>query len=244
MFRRVSRGFTLIELLVVIAIIAILAAILFPVFAKAREAARKTSCQNNEKQIGTSMQMYVQDYDEMYPGRSQAQGHWGYAVMPYIKNFNVFQCPSNPAKNNNATGGPDLASGQYIKTSYGINAWIFGNPLSQATLQDPADRIMMGEQTAGHNDYIGGIWSGTGNYTVGFAGHSGTWNLLYCDGHVKSKRPSGTTIGKLEWVPNMQTSDPTQCPNYSTGFGGSGSATATQCQDLVNGMAILDKQYN
>lgn len=92
------RGFTLIELLVVIAIIAILAAILFPVFAQAREKARQTSCISNTKQIGTAVYMYVQDYDETFPfsdnfaviiPNSPVQGgyqYWGDAIAPYVKN--------------------------------------------------------------------------------------------------------------------------------------------------------------
>src|SRR5688572_32759700 len=98
------RAFTLIELLVVIAIIAILAAILFPVFAKAREAARATQCKSNMRQLSTAIAMYVQDYDELYMLRSSpfvagVGYHWGYAVQPYVKNFGLHQCPSNPRKN-------------------------------------------------------------------------------------------------------------------------------------------------
>src|SRR5579875_1263967 len=92
------RGFTLIELLVVIAIIAILAAILFPVFAQAREKARQISCLSNLKQIGTGISMYVQDYDETFfqlpyttdPPHLTA---WSDLVQPYIKNTAVFTCP-------------------------------------------------------------------------------------------------------------------------------------------------------
>ncbi|MCW3061044.1 MAG: prepilin-type N-terminal cleavage/methylation domain [Capsulimonas sp.] len=103
------RGFTLIELLVVIAIIAILAAILFPVFAKAREKARQVSCLSNEKQIGLGLLQYVQDNDETYPsgsrtgyGQPAVPGYWdGYGVgwagkiYPYVKSVSVFKCPDD-----------------------------------------------------------------------------------------------------------------------------------------------------
>src|SRR3569623_1771022 len=94
-------GFTLIELLVVIAIIAILAAILFPVFAQAREAARRSSCLSNTKQFGSGTMLYVQDYDEYYPmslyntnvGGKKAFSVYD-ALQPYIKNSGVLACPS------------------------------------------------------------------------------------------------------------------------------------------------------
>ena len=87
-------GFTLIELLVVIAIIAILAAILFPVFARARENARKSTCQSNLKQIGMGLAMYSHDYDEtLFGGRGSSGGVMG-ALNPYTKNEKVFDCPS------------------------------------------------------------------------------------------------------------------------------------------------------
>src|SRR5579862_9544438 len=88
-------GFTLIELLVVIAIIAILAAILFPVFAQAREKARQTTCISNLKQIGLGLAQYVQDYDEMYPYDHYAPSptfdvNWFGAIYPYVKNGNLW----------------------------------------------------------------------------------------------------------------------------------------------------------
>jgi prepilin-type N-terminal cleavage/methylation domain-containing protein/prepilin-type processing-associated H-X9-DG protein len=99
-----ARGFTLIELLVVIAIIAILAAILFPVFARAREEARKSACLSNVKQIGLACHMYAQDFDEYFPVDSYACNFEDSAgnsrlrfinqVMPYMKNFNILYCPS------------------------------------------------------------------------------------------------------------------------------------------------------
>ena len=144
------RGFTLIELLVVIAIIAILAAILFPVFARAREQARKTTCLSNLKQIGTSMMMYVQDYDEVYPwlmmdgrnnnrttGLSQnminvpspaLNGVRGlfleYTLQPYVKNLGMFGCPTLrptiPALD--GSGLPMHTMGSYAYSYGGIGA--------------------------------------------------------------------------------------------------------------------------
>lgn len=130
-------GFTLIELLVVIAIIAILAAILFPVFAKAREQARKTACLSNMKQIGLALYMYAQDYDEVLPKRRPCDGPgtnfavcsptyearpdgnayeqtWKNLLNPYIKNRDVYRCPSNDA----AKHGTYVQS---IKTGDGVN---------------------------------------------------------------------------------------------------------------------------
>jgi len=100
--RRTGQGFTLIELLVVVAIIALLAAILFPVFSRAREQARKASCQSNLKQIGLALVMYTQDYDESYPAqnmgylRSDGYGaHWYDALQPYAKSYQVWVCPTS-----------------------------------------------------------------------------------------------------------------------------------------------------
>jgi prepilin-type N-terminal cleavage/methylation domain-containing protein/prepilin-type processing-associated H-X9-DG protein len=96
-----SNAFTLIELLVVIAIIAILAAILFPVFATAREKARQSTCESNEKQIALGIIQYTQDYDEVFPGGSENSGAgwqttWAGVVLPYIKSTAVFLCPDDP----------------------------------------------------------------------------------------------------------------------------------------------------
>ena len=98
--RKNIRGFTLIELLVVIAIIAILAAILFPVFARARENARKATCQSNLKQIGMGVVMYAQDYDETLPFNYNYHANntlltwWADDIQPYVKNYDFLRCPS------------------------------------------------------------------------------------------------------------------------------------------------------
>ena len=100
--RRNKFGFTLIELLVVIAIIALLAAILFPVFARARENARRANCQSNLKQLGIGFQMYLQDYDAFYPVDngffSNSVGncfYWPDLILPYLKNKQIYVCPSD-----------------------------------------------------------------------------------------------------------------------------------------------------
>src|SRR5205809_4920433 len=94
---REKGGFTLMELLVVIAVIAILAALLFPVFAQARERARMAACMSNMRQIGHALMLYVQDYDETYPyiRLHQRDYVWRNAVQPNIKNERRFACPSN-----------------------------------------------------------------------------------------------------------------------------------------------------
>jgi len=129
--RKVAPGFTLIELLVVIAIIAILAAILFPVFARARENARRSSCQSNLKQIGLAGIQYSQDYDEticpslMNPGNanaaSPAQDSYIDLLQPYTKSIQVFMCPSVDSYFKNAASYVNsvLPSGRRI--SYGLN---------------------------------------------------------------------------------------------------------------------------
>ncbi len=146
--RRGGLGFTLIELLVVIAIIAILAAILFPVFAQARESARTTSCLSNEKQLVLAVLMYVQDYDERFttpvynmsnsdPNRGRPDRPWGpwkqqsfgwdKLVLPYVKNVQIFKCPSaldGPDQNN--TGVDDLA--RTGANTYVINKNLSGDP--------------------------------------------------------------------------------------------------------------------
>ena len=121
-------GFTLIELLVVIAVIAILAAILFPVFAQAREKARAASCVSNLKQIMTGVKMYSQDYDESsmhylwYQIQGGAYTTWMDLVNPYIKNEQVFICPSAPKTPSGAFGG--CGSANHIGSTYAWPAWI------------------------------------------------------------------------------------------------------------------------
>jgi prepilin-type N-terminal cleavage/methylation domain-containing protein/prepilin-type processing-associated H-X9-DG protein len=136
--QQTKRGFTLIELLVVIAIIAILAAILFPVFAKAREKARAISCLSNEKQIGLGLIQYCQDYDELltkawygpngYGDSNPVAGtyKWMDAIQPYVKNQQLFHCPDfNDDLGNGATGYyvPYQQLGTVTGTTTSDNYW-------------------------------------------------------------------------------------------------------------------------
>ena len=162
---RPATGFTLIELLVVIAIIAILAAILFPVFAQARAKARQAACLSNEKQIGTGIMMYAQDYDEMFPGNSgrvagngspqgiQAPPTYGAGtimsavnliprdIQPYIKNWDVFICPQAPPR------AAALAT-KNLNTSYIYNGIVMFRAM--AAIPEPASIIFMREE----RDYV------------------------------------------------------------------------------------------
>jgi len=152
-----SSAFTLIELLVVIAIIAILAAILFPVFARARENARRASCMSNLKQMGLGIAQYKQDYDEKWPGfglGTSGDSKWGQAIQPYLKSVQIFQCPSEPTPGN-SNPNAEPYSGTYGVTSFsdyfynaGITDYVpnVGNPgKSDAALSQPSLTIAVGD---------------------------------------------------------------------------------------------------
>ena len=206
-------AFTLIELLVVIAIIAILAAILFPVFARARENARRSSCQSNLKQIGLGMLQYTQDYDEKTTLTDYNNVYsWRDSIYPYIKSEQIFVCPSDSGNNKYAYKAPGSAGGLSNNGSYVYNhlyyntAGISPPGINIAAMDSAATTVWVGDGTNGGNDFycsdtgqnpvINGnltprILTNAGS-AMGNTGlserHLDTTVLLFCDGHVKSQK--------------------------------------------------------
>lgn len=209
----IRQGFTLIELLVVIAIIAILAAILFPVFGRARENARRTSCASNLKQIGLGVMQYVQDYDERYPINGDSPkptgwvgnefSFWMVRAYPYIKSSQVFTCPSSRSQ-----GSYTVTNGEIRITlpgggtfNYGANEQVLTTTgISQAEIGATSLLPMV-------TDCSGFVTGGSDLYRIINASHKGAWNtrsttnapiieqgadrhlggsnIAFADGHVK-----------------------------------------------------------
>lgn len=192
-----KRGFTLIELLVVIAIIAILAAILFPVFAKAREKARQTSCLNNVKQMGTALLQYVQDYDERTPPGAavdmNSHAHPWASAMPYVKNTQVLICPSDATRNTCSlqagVSGYWGAEWSTVMCSYAYSNRTGNMGLGEITA--PAETMCIAEMNdRPYADYVTTI---NGLYYMDPAQarylnacrHNDGMNIGYWDGHAK-----------------------------------------------------------
>ncbi len=189
--KRSARGFTLIELLVVIAIIAILAAILFPVFARARENARKANCGSNVKQMGLGFMMYAQDYDEkMVPssnGYESTSAKWWTLITPYTKNTGIFRCPSVSTT---------LAAS--VTYNYNYNIGLYGSTgggVALAQMVAPASTVLTNEKTSCPKDFNGTslccwavrAWPATDPYYWGEweLPHMEGMNISFCDGHAK-----------------------------------------------------------
>ena len=197
-------AFTLIELLVVIAIIAILAAILFPVFARARENARRSSCQSNLKQIGLGILQYTQDYDESFPLYTFNIGAgtfgWVSQIQPYLKSEQIFQCPSE-----SATTPVDRVTAGFTDYAYNLGlGWLPGNPTAfpnfgvknLAVLTQTTQTVMVMDFPGGRDNSLSLGNAGTVTRSAGLANisnganreaqrHLEGINFLLADGHVK-----------------------------------------------------------
>ena len=212
-----TRGFTLIELLVVIAIIAILAAILFPVFARAREKARQTSCLSNVKQMSLGVHMYIQDYDETLPfaliytatsaprpwaGGSGTYLYWPDQIYPYVMNRQVFTCPSN--------------AGDWIGYGWNVYLGYCGNHPTRFTeiytgvklarITYPAEHIVIADHHGGAYPSWAfyRLWGSTSCDPASWATiHNGGWNVGFVDGHAKWMKPGPSKPvgngGTLHW---------------------------------------------
>lgn len=211
---RFQKAFTLIELLVVIAIIAILAAILFPVFARAKESAKRTACLSNSRQQGTALIMYLTDYDDIMPAAYDLYGRGGgyfdvwNQIMPYAKNKDVFYCPDR--NETGCTGDPaDPDPGRCV--GYGFNwgplqtfhpgdfegglmeayqvgdTWEGALGRSEGAVQAPAETFAFSD-THDRTWYTNSINTGLTNWTGQSNSqlvHDGHFNFNYLDGHAK-----------------------------------------------------------
>jgi prepilin-type N-terminal cleavage/methylation domain-containing protein/prepilin-type processing-associated H-X9-DG protein len=205
---RTVRAFTLIELLVVIAIIAILAAILFPVFAHAREKARSISCLSNARQAGHAWAMYIQDYDETTPPQRSGAGYWYVTLQTYMKNWNMMMCPdrTDTAGCQDANNpfsprclGYGYNDGFVSDTGYGLsytqtkdpqgNTLRAGRPL--AAIVAPADCVALGDtyDNPGYSISMDNILSRLPDgSSSGALRHAQTFNFVFADGHAKGIR--------------------------------------------------------
>jgi prepilin-type N-terminal cleavage/methylation domain-containing protein len=238
----VRRAFTLIELLVVIAIIAILAAILFPVFAQAKDAAKKTVCLSNMKQIGTATQLYVNDYDDRLFYRANwaysrsgvipqtAANRWWNLMMPYQKSYDIFRCPSDELPSNS----PNTTGGTYARS---FIAMVVAESLTLGQVDDTSETLIITEKWGrDFNGVINDSWiepfagdlsvdshDRTRTYKVADR-HSKHFNGSFFDSHAKSLTGDAVRASK----------DLTGCEvMYRNPFGGTNPPTVNSVSNVA-----------
>lgn len=193
-------GFTLIELLVVIAIIAILAAILFPVFAQVREKARTTSCASNLKQLGTAFELYIQDYDSKLPPLIQIHfipndNHFSKALLrPYIKNEGIFKCPSDHGSKAYWESSAVRRQPFHIRyrCSYQNRTDLYPDTKPVSYFRRPAETEMLRDSIAWHWAQVKET-SGPGQGSYDHEDSRNGLNFLFLDGHVRFHRSTERT---------------------------------------------------
>jgi prepilin-type processing-associated H-X9-DG protein/prepilin-type N-terminal cleavage/methylation domain-containing protein len=225
--KRREVGFTLVELLIVLAVIGVLAALLLPVFSRAREKSRQASCQANQKQILLSVNMYVQDYDGFFPRNyyHNAAGQivtWYEALLPYTKSQQMFQCPTD----NGTSIGGDWAPTPKFRSSYAASYDLLRGEGSESAASAPlsgvgksATTVFLsdaGTQTTLEAPYVttsspvkDGCWliwfsaNSTGDDTS-ICGpslrHSGMSNVGFVDGHVKAMKIEQWFFNGSRWT--------------------------------------------
>ena len=251
------KAFTLIELLVVIAIIAILAAILFPVFATAREKARQSTCTNNLKQLGIGLLQYVSDYDDTFPISgysvpSTGSMGWRQMIYPYVKSTGVYACPDNTYTGTDAvtTGVPALPRNYAINSNFEVSPStnVYGVIPLMSSLLVPTSAVYLTENVSGDSRTLFQTWgptnpagqwpnqmvyyaSSSSSGQLYFPGHSGMFNILFADGHVKSMLPTLTETPVNMWGAGSD----------STGTCNDGSIDRLNCEiPSPNALAMLN----
>jgi prepilin-type N-terminal cleavage/methylation domain-containing protein/prepilin-type processing-associated H-X9-DG protein len=209
MVRRMPRGFTLIELLVVIAIIGILASMLFPVFAQAREKARQTTCTSNMAQIHRAAYMYMGDHDDTYPTQdhlfiepcdpppfwidigygvpdwnTSPYSNWALGLMPYTKSEEIYACRSNKGYTQNSN--PTMRGLSYIYNGFASGASDAAVPRHAEFIMFYDYRYLTTYASANPVPYTQCAWA----FYPGWSTHMDQFNVLYFDGHVKNRPES------------------------------------------------------
>ena len=220
--RVIHRGFTLIELLVVIAIIAILAAILFPVFLHAKQRSQQAVCLNNLRQLGVALVLYFQDCNGTMPYHDNwaadvyhwpaptALPTWGRAIKPYLKNKRVFVCPTSVDLNRITNQGIKINPDEMC--SYFGNGTLFQVPLKESQLRRPSRTVALFDegilfQTCGVRPYR--LWGPNSDFSGGPDYASKYWpkphfegiNLAFADGHAVWKENHAITADPTMWYP-------------------------------------------